>query len=536
MKQLLLILTYLFISVSSFAGDSLLYYLEKLHENPQIAYYLNRVSFEYSETKKDSCYIFAQRAYQVALKNNDTVEIAKALANLGESKTNLGQPDLVLRNYKEALKLFMIKKDYFQMSRMHNRLGILYNEIGENTTAVEHYREAIRIQHEHKINKKIEYIYNNIATSLYNVGELELARNYLDSAISVYKRTGNNRGISYANANLGMIYIYKKEYSKAKYYIDLSYKEIRKNDDILKLISTYKLYGLLYMNKENKELALAYADSALTASYQLDFIEITNSTYNFYFVIYKHFKLYETALVYLEKYHNINDSLRNIEKTRILTETKVRFDLELNEQKVINLNNENELNKLMISTQKRWIWVLTGGFFVLLALIGFILFLKKEKYQAEKKLVQKGIENMSVQSPIIKKEEFIEESEKYTTSNLTDEQKESLTQEIIDLFENQKIYLDPECSISMLENKLETNKTYISQVINEKFEQNFKSILKEYRIREATSLLILPENKNLTIEAISQKVGFKSKSVFNTAFKSIHGITPSFFQKENSVA
>jgi tetratricopeptide (TPR) repeat protein len=516
-----------------FSQDSIQYFLKIIKEEPAKAYNYNKVSFYYSEILKDSCFYYAQKALDLAKSNNDTIEMAKAYANLGESKKDLGQPESVLQNYQMALKLFTLKKDYYQLSRMHNRLGILYNLMGDNEAAIKHYKEALHLQQKQKTHKNIEYIYNNLSTSLYNSGAFEEAIAYLDSAITIYKDTDNEKGLSYANANLGLIYILKKDYTKAKTFIDLSYQIIKKVDDPKKVISSYKLYGMLYMEQNKKQLALSYADSALQASKALNFIEITNATYNFYYAIHMHFKEYDKAIEYLNKYYHINDSLKNIEKTKILAETKVRFDMELNEHKIENLNNENKLNKAQIANQKLWIWSLSIGIALLVIFFVFILFLKKGKYQAEKKLVEKGVLTINDQKPIIKKEDIIDNDSKYESSNLSEEQKNSLTEDIIDLFENQKIYLDPDCSISMLEERLDTNKTYISQVINATFKQNFKSILKEYRIKEATKLLVAPENKNITIEAISQQVGFRSKSVFNTTFKSVHGVTPSFFQKEH---
>ena len=61
---------------------------------------------------------------------------------------------------------------------------------------------------------------------------------------------------------------------------------------------------------------------------------------------------------------------------------------------------------------------------------------------------------------------------------------------------------------------------------------NFVSFVNSYRIAEAKKLLLDPNKYNLTIEAIGNESGFKSKSAFNGAFKKITGMTPSAFVKK----
>ena len=63
------------------------------------------------------------------------------------------------------------------------------------------------------------------------------------------------------------------------------------------------------------------------------------------------------------------------------------------------------------------------------------------------------------------------------------------------------------------------------------YQQNFVTFINAYRIEYAKNLLNNPEKNNLTIEAIGQGSGFKSKSAFNNAFKKITGINPSDFKR-----
>lgn len=72
----------------------------------------------------------------------------------------------------------------------------------------------------------------------------------------------------------------------------------------------------------------------------------------------------------------------------------------------------------------------------------------------------------------------------------------------------------------------------VSQVINEEWGKNFNTVLAEYRILEACRRINDVENYgNLTIEAIAQSVGIRSRSNFSNTFKQIVGMPPSEYQK-----
>ena len=73
----------------------------------------------------------------------------------------------------------------------------------------------------------------------------------------------------------------------------------------------------------------------------------------------------------------------------------------------------------------------------------------------------------------------------------------------------------------------------LSQALNEVPDRSFYSILNEYRVREACRRMNDKERySGLTIEAVGQSVGFKSRSNFVSTFKRIVGLTPSAYLKQ----
>lgn len=120
----------------------------------------------------------------------------------------------------------------------------------------------------------------------------------------------------------------------------------------------------------------------------------------------------------------------------------------------------------------------------------------------------------------------------YKTEKLSIDQKKDLKNMLKELMETERPYLNPEIQLIEIANKLNTSKNKISQVLNEDLGVNFYYYINSMRIEAACQMLNNREYDILTIEGISEKAGFKSKTSFNQSFKSIKGKTPSAYRNE----
>lgn len=123
-----------------------------------------------------------------------------------------------------------------------------------------------------------------------------------------------------------------------------------------------------------------------------------------------------------------------------------------------------------------------------------------------------------------------EKKQKYERSNLKEEQKEKLLQNLLKSIEEQKSYLSPELTISELSEQTQIPSHYLSQIINEKMNCSFLDFINSYRVEEAKKMLAKDSSKQFTILSIAYDAGFNSKSTFYTAFKKHTNLTPSKFR------
>ena len=96
--------------------------------------------------------------------------------------------------------------------------------------------------------------------------------------------------------------------------------------------------------------------------------------------------------------------------------------------------------------------------------------------------------------------------------------------------ENEKYFISSTASLSGLAKAVHETPHHVSQVINEKMGQSFFELLATYRVKEAKAILKTDLGKKLTIEEVAERVGYNSKSAFNTAFKKITSETPSSYR------
>lgn len=99
-----------------------------------------------------------------------------------------------------------------------------------------------------------------------------------------------------------------------------------------------------------------------------------------------------------------------------------------------------------------------------------------------------------------------------------------------DLMETQLLYQKIDLSLGEVAAKLNTHPNQLSQLLNQHLKISFSDYLNNYRVEKAKALLANPDKSNLTIAALAQEAGFKSRSAFYEAFKKRTGRTPTAYQ------
>lgn len=119
----------------------------------------------------------------------------------------------------------------------------------------------------------------------------------------------------------------------------------------------------------------------------------------------------------------------------------------------------------------------------------------------------------------------------------------TVLQKVIDniktIIEAEALYQKPDLKITELAEKLNTNRTYISNAINANCGATFNTFINKYRIEKAKNLLASPENNHFSLEHIASVCGFANLHTFMRVFKEAENTTPGkyriFSQEEDKI-
>ena len=382
----------------------------------------------------------------------------------------------------------------------------------------------------------------------------ELEAILLGNISSIYFLQNNPDGLTYAlqtyemghkqnsaylifigSLNTSYMYYLRKEYDKALPYIKEA-EFIMNQNEYYNQGNVYAIYGMIEFAKGNKKQAIEYYRKGLSlntmnqTSYKvillneyaialkedgynkhaidllLKALSLTkeencaiyrNQVINTLSVCYENMGQYAEALAWQRKLQQETDSIFNIDKEKMLSELRIKYDTE-------RQANEIREGKLVLLQKEKKEQALFSVLIVIL-IVTFTLWLAA-----------------SVTSST---------NEKYAASSLSNEKKTLLFQRLEKLMQEQKVYKENLLTKERVADLLETNRTYLSQIINEQTQQNFTQYVNSYRIQEAIRLLSDPKN-DIPLKAVASEVGFNSMSTFYKIFQDIVGIPPKQYRNK----
>ena len=109
---------------------------------------------------------------------------------------------------------------------------------------------------------------------------------------------------------------------------------------------------------------------------------------------------------------------------------------------------------------------------------------------------------------------------------------EELREKIVKIVAIQKKYRDKKFTARRLAQELGTNTRYVSAVVNLCFNKNYTSFVNGYRIEEAKQVLLDPAASELTMEDISDMVGFANRQSFYASFYRVTGMAPREYRRK----
>lgn len=473
------------------------------------------------------------KGVQICERNQIENPLPELYKNIGNVYSSFEDYGCATDYYLKGLQFSRMQKNLDIEIKILNNLTSIYCFMGKVEDAKKTYKEMIRHM---DVNKLQPYFYHLYQGHIYENEEK------FDSAIVCYKKS-------------------------AEYAIYANLEPQYKGSSYLKL-------GKLFEKTRQNGSALHYLclNTDIADNVSLD-MDILSENLKVLVRIYTKCGDHKKALLYKERYWELLDSVFSSDEFNRMKNSQFVYETSKSSQKIESLSLAEQLKEISISKQRKILILISVGLFVFCIMSVLMYFQNKKLRNAYKDLFRRNTEFLKsdqlnkkirqeyeskLKEERIKKtgqqlgqfeftshhnvainecdfvEMFDERDSKglYSVNKLTVEQREVLLQKINEVMENTDEFCDCDFGLERLAALIGSNSRYVSQIINDTYNKNFRTYVNEYRIKEAQ--LRLADNQkygNYTIKAIAESVGYKSSTNFVPIFKKITGITPSLYQK-----
>lgn len=421
-------------------------------------------------------------------------------------------------------------------------MGAMYLTVAGSTNSKEMYRQAIqnfRQAFKIAIKSKTEADKKNADIAMINMLISAFGAQQIDSIDAEWQQYKAHRLKNGGEKEFRPQYAHTlHSYYKAVVHGDMD-SAMRAIDSQIKLSDGDDASRFLYMSLINKNRVLrqkhSYQDAisvmkqAEQVAKELDMKDLLIGVYAQLDTLYNETHQNELHELYRDRYYQLNDSLSNYRQLKWVGQMEARSSISGISEQVRSLMEKSQRQSNVIQTL-----IVVA---LVIAVFSTITVMQNRRLKAtnlklyaqiqatinaeerQQASQRKHSDNATVASP------------PHRSSSMDSEESQALVEKIIDVMENSDEIFSPDFSIERLSALVGSKYRYVSQVINEQFDCNFNTYIAKYRIREACKRLSDVDNYGrLTFEAIANSVGYKSRSAFASAFKSVTGLTPSEYK------
>ncbi len=450
--------------------------------------------------------------------------------------------------YRQIPKLTNAEGDPKKMALIYNNIGLSFQKKEMEDSARYYYDKAVPYVYDAKQATAILVLqYNNYVSSLMiQLGDLDSIPYFYNKSMIFFDgmdKVLDDYPSDYASQykiDIQLEYCKNKVKSldyMSQYHIDndnvneainllkeaVGYSKTTNN--LLLSADLYLSIADAYVINESFDTAIVYTDSAITIFKDYSIYQNLEMSYRRKADISL---LMNNDLEYLSA-NEIADKYMDTLKTIQTSDDLILMKIELAAKPVqlamknIELSRNDKIKT--IDNQKFLIGLLIG--ILIFLVIGFIVYSK----------LYRNLQNTRVRLAHTTIEKI---SDKKVSEGNKSHLKDSVEQELLVKFEseivNKKVYLQSNMSLNLVAEKLETNRSYISKIINSVYKMNYNDYINKLRIDEACNIICNNTNPNFTIDHLYSEVGFGGKTTFYTAFKKYTGVTPAVFFNLNNQA
>lgn len=377
--------------------DSSIYFLEsaielvELYKDdqllPQIFNYLG-VAYLYKGDYLNS-YDYHEKAEDLALTKNDSLQYAHALNSLGRLFEGTAAYDKAIDYYNQALSIFEALDDKIGLAYIYSSLATFYQSQRSYIKAEEMSKRALTIRLEERQLAGVAFSYLELA-KIYEASDnndraYEMLRNSMTYSDSV-----NINMVLKAEVNTEIANLYRLNgrFEEAERLLKVA-KELAESITNQNLfMKVYNQYGLLCHDIGRYDQAINFHQKVVTAAENSAFWNELKQSYLYLSKNYEAKGATQKAFEYFKKYNEIEIKFLDIEKARLVQQHESRIALEKRARENELLKVEKKKNDELLEEQRIRNLALTGLIFALVVLALTLQRNSNKKKRANKKLLK----------------------------------------------------------------------------------------------------------------------------------------------------
>ncbi len=444
--------------------------------------------------------------------------------------TEKGEYDIALETGLKLLDIAENTMNEFILSKAHAALSHYYLRIENYEKALEHCLKGldyiIKQKDTHYIFQKVDEIARMSAKLGDSKAALKAYDFYLKIEKELYSPGSYIQSVVYMN--MADIYMSNGEFDKSQNYLDQALSMVKRNNYRFRLPRALMIQAELYLKTKDTTNAILTYEKSIDAAENINAFDVIKSNSGILIDLYEKTNKPDKVKDYKTLNGAIRDSLFNNEKEQriIILETRRKIKEANQKQQALELENLSQKSKLTAIITVLVCFLIIGLFIV----ISYVKIKEKNKV-----IYRRTIENLEAQlkmeNPSIQTKKLEVKIEDKT--NVLDDNVKDIILSRLRKLEKENFFIDSNCNLHQLAEKLKTNPKYLSQVINIEKGSNFNNYINELRINYLlTRLLQEEEFRKSKLSYIASSVGYNNLNTFNAAFKKRQGILPSYFIKQ----
>ncbi len=474
------------------------------------------------ETSPEEADVYFKIVEDLTAKDTLGVARIKLLNYRGIKFLSEGKYDSASAAFIHALRLSEEANEDTLTENVLNNLAILNIKTLSFEKGIEYFKRLYSMAIDEGNEEEAAQYLLNLSLAYAQSGQLRKAE---ENLLKLFNSTETTFYKAVAANSLSYIYIANGDFQKAAKYGKTAIDLARQAGNMILILEAKTNYANALKMLNKYEAAQKLMFEILKETEKNNFREQYVNTLGNLATLFEAKGDFVNALKYQKMFSVAKDSLLNENIAKQLNELQTKYETEKKDKELALKDAALKRREMALR------FTLFAIFFlVIFVVVVFVLYRKKREAYLE--LIKRYVASIETEK---RSDEIKRISAETTAGEAEDKLSEEKVAKLYEILENkindEKIFTQHDLTLGKLAAELNVSSKYLSMVIHKKYGETFPDFINKLRVKEAARMLLDTNYDNYSLEGIAEIAGFKSRSVFNSAFKKFTGVTPSFYKQ-----